>query len=504
MVKYILRGIAATMLLFGCTAMPFAQNISRSIIGTNGGTISSSAGTFNFTIGETVIPSITGGVFLLTQGFQQPGEQIESGNFTPYLCPGTQVEIPFEAFDIGAGNTFKAELSDASGNFSSPLVIGTLAGNSSGTIIVTIPLNIAPGTGYRIRIVASSPATVSLSNPLNLEIRPPTYTAIAFDDILMKNNIVYSGGVGLVNASKKVKLDGTNITGATTFVRAPELQKIQGAVVTTFYPEQVLLSALIPFQSFSGSCLNFPSVTVTGTSTLSLSGYNHIKIEKNATVYFSGNATINVERLDIMEGAKVYFQQNTNLRIKEDIDFGKSAVVNNNGYTVNIFSPKNVKIQQGNNIKANIICLGLIILDAAPNINPTNITGLFIASKINSKDNVRWYNGNEDCGSPFMYVGIEPLSAVEAIAAPDQQSISIYPNPASNQFMLKIKGNLPDEKFEIVVRDMNGRIVWNEAAQGRFLDGFRVNSSRFSAGYYFVQVHSNSLNLAPVRLAIIR
>jgi hypothetical protein len=36
---------------------------------------------------------------------------------------------------------------------------------------------------------------------------------------------------------------------------------------------------------------------------------------------------------------------------------------------------------------------------------------------------------------------------------------------------------------------MNGKIIWKAATNGRFLDGFRVNSSTFASGYYFIKVH---------------
>jgi Secretion system C-terminal sorting domain/Putative metal-binding motif len=161
MAKYLLRGIAAIILLIGCTAIPFAQGISRKVISTNGGTLHSSAGTFNFTIGETVIPSITGGVFLLTQGFQQPGEQVTTGSLVDNsFCAGSTVNVPFSGIDIGEGNTFTAQLSDASGSFASPVTIGTLSGNSGGQIMATLPAEAVTGSGYRIRVVSTVPTLI--------------------------------------------------------------------------------------------------------------------------------------------------------------------------------------------------------------------------------------------------------------------------------------------------------------------------------------------------------
>jgi hypothetical protein len=63
--------------------------------------------------------------------------------------------------------TFTTYLSDASGSFAAPVVIGTNSVNGinpSGTINITIPPGTASGTGYRIRIDASSPATTGTAS----------------------------------------------------------------------------------------------------------------------------------------------------------------------------------------------------------------------------------------------------------------------------------------------------------------------------------------------------
>ncbi|MBX2908019.1 MAG: PCMD domain-containing protein [Chitinophagales bacterium] len=55
-------------------------------------------------------------------------------------------------------NVFNAELSDASGNFTNPTVIGTLSGTTVSPISITIPNSLATGTGYKVRVTSSSPA----------------------------------------------------------------------------------------------------------------------------------------------------------------------------------------------------------------------------------------------------------------------------------------------------------------------------------------------------------
>lgn len=88
------------------------------------------------------------------------------------LCADGEVNIPFTlnaAFD--ASNIFTAQLSDAKGNFTSPVNIGTLQGNQSGTIKATIPQYVPAGTGYRVRIISTLPKDTSSINKAPITVR---------------------------------------------------------------------------------------------------------------------------------------------------------------------------------------------------------------------------------------------------------------------------------------------------------------------------------------------
>jgi murein DD-endopeptidase MepM/ murein hydrolase activator NlpD len=63
-----------------------------------------------------------------------------------------------------AGNVFTAQLSNSSGSFASPTTIGSTTTQFGGTISCTIPSGISAGNGYRIRVVASTGAYVSVDN----------------------------------------------------------------------------------------------------------------------------------------------------------------------------------------------------------------------------------------------------------------------------------------------------------------------------------------------------
>jgi len=75
----------------------------------------------------------------------------------PSVCAGSTVSVAFATTGtFGAGNTFTAQLSDATGSFAAP--VSTASGASP--ISLPIPSTLASGT-YKVRVVSSNPVTVS-------------------------------------------------------------------------------------------------------------------------------------------------------------------------------------------------------------------------------------------------------------------------------------------------------------------------------------------------------
>jgi hypothetical protein len=75
------------------------------------------------------------------------------------VCAGQTVTLSFDASEcLKTGNTFTAQLSDASGAFGSATHLGPV---SPGINPVMIPAGTPFGTGYRIRVVAANPAATS-------------------------------------------------------------------------------------------------------------------------------------------------------------------------------------------------------------------------------------------------------------------------------------------------------------------------------------------------------
>jgi len=101
---------------------------------------------------------------------------LTTGTITPSSwCFNTaqNLTVPFTVTGtVNAGNTYTAQLSDASGSFATPLAIGTLASAANGTLSIsaTVPAGTAAGTGYRIRVTASDPAATGTDNGSNITI----------------------------------------------------------------------------------------------------------------------------------------------------------------------------------------------------------------------------------------------------------------------------------------------------------------------------------------------
>lgn len=84
------------------------------------------------------------------------------------LSAGQSFWVAVEVTDgsLNGDNTFSVRLSDAGGSFAGETVIGS---STTSPVQVTLPASLPPGTNYRIRVVASSPAVASApSNPLSL------------------------------------------------------------------------------------------------------------------------------------------------------------------------------------------------------------------------------------------------------------------------------------------------------------------------------------------------
>jgi hypothetical protein len=104
------------------------------------------------------------------------------------LCAGSQVTVPYDrtgVYNSGGlfvpSNVFRAQLSDANGDFTNAVNIGSVTSTSSGSINATIPANTPMGSGYRIRVVSTSPAFIGADNGFDIAVSTTPVALVTAD-----------------------------------------------------------------------------------------------------------------------------------------------------------------------------------------------------------------------------------------------------------------------------------------------------------------------------------
>lgn len=125
----------------------------------------------NATFGNTTLNGVNFNPFLAKIGLTADttlGTAVVKGE---NLCGGAVVTVDFAITGkYDDANVFTAQLSNASGSFSSPVNIGTLESPLNTSIYAIIPLNTPAGTGYRIRVISSNLALIGNDNGINIRI----------------------------------------------------------------------------------------------------------------------------------------------------------------------------------------------------------------------------------------------------------------------------------------------------------------------------------------------
>ncbi len=327
------------------------------------------------------------------------------------------------------------------------------------------------------------------------------YTVIGFNSVKMQDNNVKNGGVGIINSGKKVELEkGTQITSPSGFVKAPKLKLKDGSQVTEYYPGQVS-SSLLPSFKTANACGNDIKISENRSVTLDKACYGKIEVEKNASIIFSGHSTVNIQEIDLKEGAAVSFNQNTNLLIKKEFKGEKDLVLINNGFEVWIYAKEDVVIKENSSVTCNIYSRKKLEVDKG-----SNMTGLFIANEVDSKENVSW-NWNTSCdlggsqgGSSLAYTDNVDRTINEKIQ--DKKwglNLRVFPNPFSNQLTIEFisvqKGQLSIEVFNLhgqrVHSLFQGQVEEGEHIRQQW-DGTNQSGAQIPSGMYLIQLRTGA------------
>ena len=218
-----------------------AQTLSPRVTASSGGYFSNTSGSLSVTVGETATRTYLTTGRILTQGFMQPELFLLTGTVTGPFCAGSSVAVPFSASGyFGSMNVFTAELSDATGSFSSSATIGSVTSVQSGSIAATIPVNTPSGSGYRIRVVSHFPVFVGKNNGTDISIdTAPTSTIMVSPSPTVAGhapNTIYLGfgpqSVTLSASSGTSYSWSSNPAGFSSSVQNPTVSPLQTTTYT--------------------------------------------------------------------------------------------------------------------------------------------------------------------------------------------------------------------------------------------------------------------------------
>ena len=150
---------------------------------------------------------------------QAAPNEVTTGLVAPLeVCAGGTLNVSYSiAGTFLAGNVFTAQLSDAAGSFSAPVGIGMLASTAAGTITCTVPPGTPPGTGYRVRVVASTPATTGSVNTADITVGDAPFAGTDESIALCKNTGSYDLfpflGAGVSTCGSWIGPEGSPVSG---------------------------------------------------------------------------------------------------------------------------------------------------------------------------------------------------------------------------------------------------------------------------------------------------
>jgi|GEM_PF-3563792 len=146
-----------------------------------------------------------------------------------------------------AGNLFILQLSDNTGSFATPTNIDTVIGITSGMFSCNLPLSLAAGTAYRIRVVSTNPVLTSIASTQDITIFAtpsiPSLPSGSTELCLNPANTGYSSSA-------------TNVTSSTWILYPASAGIItgSGATATVDWTDTYTGTAYIKIMGFNGSC----------------------------------------------------------------------------------------------------------------------------------------------------------------------------------------------------------------------------------------------------------
>ncbi len=180
----------------------------------------SAAGTGGFDVASNTVNVQLNGTATATGANTITTGAVSSPPFCVTAANTSAGTVAYSSTGVYSGATFSAELSDASGSFSTPVVIGTssVSGtNPSGTISITIPAGTATGNAYAIRVVSNTPSvTGTNSTAFSIYNGAQNVTALAASFTSSSATVSWTNPPACYDEVMVVVKAASSITGAPT------------------------------------------------------------------------------------------------------------------------------------------------------------------------------------------------------------------------------------------------------------------------------------------------
>ncbi|MGC1631628.1 MAG: T9SS type A sorting domain-containing protein, partial [Gelidibacter sp.] len=311
------------------------------------------------------------------------------------------------------------------------------------------------------------------------------YTIIAFDEVhLHGDNIVQTGGVGVIRNKKKIKLHKDS--HITEFAKASQIDVNGGSSIGTriHSPADPIIPSFIKNVHSNNSS---PDATINSGQTVTLTGnvYDRVDVKGGATVIFT-QSNVYINELKTSKHATIKFSGCTNVIIKKELKLDDHGLVNPEGHKVIFYVDNDVDINKGSIIIASIYAYNDEIKVDGNSSNPVSMRGLFIAKKVHAHEDVLW--NKDSSGSPCPIVA----PTVQASVTPEIGNKSIelislqaWPNPSDTVFNLRLITENQSDIVSIAVFDMNNKLVHTNTFQPEAVYQF---GNELQSGVYIVKV----------------
>lgn len=398
---------------------------------------------------------------------------------------GDSVQVTFNSIGVfNSGNTYSLQLSDASGSFSTPLIIGNIASNlNNGTIQGAIPAGTA-SSNYRLRITSSDPVINGLDTTQLFIHAGMILTASTIQpdcpDSTGEIALTITGGSGLIQYNWSNGGSTPNLTNLVAGTYTVNITDAVGCLKDSAFSIQSVPSFLVTNSITDVACHSASTgsiqLSVNGGTTpysISWSG-NGI----NQTGLVASNLPAGNYDLMILDA--------NNCAFSSDYTVTEPTPINSSAFIVHATCSS---------------CNGTITVNATGGVSPysflwddNSTSQLIITVPGEYCVEVLDANGCEidTCFTISSTAGIENETS--------HSSIQVFPNPASNAFQISFANLLQGVEKELLISNSLGEIVLKETVDSN-VQQLIIQADQWPAGLYLYQIQlGNNIEIGKISI----